>query len=211
MKTKKLSTLIGVFVVTLVVFASCTKQPSAYFSYSPSNPNAGETVKFHDGSSDAYSYDWQFGDGSSSSSSDPSHVYSKGGNYSVKLNVYSKNGKKSDSYYQNIKVNETGDMMFWTDASTQYVIDVTFRGSEKTISSYYTSTPSNCGATGCATFENVPAGVYSYYAENVLYYWEGTVTVLADQCSKMLLYASKATRKDNPAKSNEKLVEGIED
>ena len=89
--------------------------------------------------------------------------------------------------------------MFWMDNSSQYVVTVTFRGHDKDITYYYHSMPSNCGANGCATFNDVPAGTYSYYAESHdnVHYWEGHVTVTKDQCFKMRLYIGKALMKKN--------------
>ncbi len=100
--------------------------------------------------------------------------------------------KKSDS-------SSNGEVMFWMDASSQYVVTVEFRNHSKDITYYYHSTPSDCGANGCATFNDVPAGTYSYYAESHdnVHYWEGRVTVHKDQCFKMRLYIGKALMKEN--------------
>ena len=106
--------------------------------------------------------------------------------------------KKDDS-----SSSSKGDVMFWMDNSSQYIVTVTFRNHSKDITYYYHSTPSDCGANGCATFNDVPAGTYSYYAESHdnVHYWEGSVTVVKGQCFKMRLYIGKALMKanvDNP-------------
>lgn len=60
------------------------------FSASATNVNTGEEITFTDrpsGGTTPYSYQWSFGDGSSSDQKSPSHVYSKAGFYSVSLKV----------------------------------------------------------------------------------------------------------------------------
>ena len=60
------------------------------------------------------------------------------------------------------------------------------------ITHYYPSATPNCGATGCACFNNCPPGSYHFYAENDDYYWDGDITVRAGHCTTMhLLISSK--------------------
>lgn len=47
--------------------------------------NAPLTVQFYDLSSNATSWSWDFGDGSTSTLQDPSHIYTSGGKFTVKL------------------------------------------------------------------------------------------------------------------------------
>jgi hypothetical protein len=63
---------------------------TADFSFNPSSPAVGQSVTFTptvSGGTAPYSYSWDFGDGSSSTSASPSHVYSTAGTFTVKLNV----------------------------------------------------------------------------------------------------------------------------
>jgi hypothetical protein len=53
-------------------------------------------VQFLNNSTNATSYEWNFGDGSTSTLSNPSHTYVDGGNYTVTLTAY--NGDCSDVY-----------------------------------------------------------------------------------------------------------------
>lgn len=55
--------------------------PTSGYSHSIS----GNTVNFSNSSSDATSYNWTFGDGNGSTSTNPSHTYSSPGTYSVSL------------------------------------------------------------------------------------------------------------------------------
>lgn len=201
---KKLSLLVLPIIVLLGVllgllqFQSCTKDeatPVASFTYSPSKIFVGTTVNFINNSSNAETYKWSFGDGYSSTSTSPSHSYSSPGYKTVTLTATSSSGNKNDVYSQTIYVKESGDAMFWTDYTTNYVITVTLNNINKDITSYYYGIPSSCGADGCATYWDLEPGTYYYYAENYLYWWSGYITVYADECSKMLLYADKANKK----------------
>ena len=59
--------------------------PTPDFTATSSGVCAGATVRFTNTSIGAVSYFWNFGDGGTSSAPSPSHVYSVGGTYSVKL------------------------------------------------------------------------------------------------------------------------------
>lgn len=85
-------------------------EPTADFSFSPTSPNTGETVDFDDLSSDPEgdstidSWNWDFDDGSTSFSQNPSHSFSSGGLYEVSLTVTDNNGL-TDTYTTGINVN----------------------------------------------------------------------------------------------------------
>ncbi len=73
-----------------------SQKPSPDFSYSPSSPEAGDTVNFKDESHDPHgqiiAWLWSFGDGGSSSSRNVTHHYSSEGTYNVNLTVIDKSG-----------------------------------------------------------------------------------------------------------------------
>jgi PKD repeat protein len=58
--------------------------PIAGFSFSLS----GQTLTMTNESQNAIAFEWSFGDGATSSESDPVHVYEDGGDYTVQLIVY---------------------------------------------------------------------------------------------------------------------------
>lgn len=69
---------------------------AADFTFSPANPTTQQNVSFTDRSSGgAVAWQWNFGDGSLSSSQNPSKRYSFAGNYSVSLTVWSSAGSTS--------------------------------------------------------------------------------------------------------------------
>src|SRR5438094_132390 len=63
---------------------------AASFTYSPSSPQAGQSVSFTgsaSGGTSPYSYSWNFGDGSTGTGSSATHTYSSAGSYTVTLTV----------------------------------------------------------------------------------------------------------------------------
>ena len=71
------------------------KKTTVEFSFSPTEPKAGETVRFSNLSSSGEEWEWTFGDGSTSTLKSPSHVYKKPGTYRVLLKVDNKNSLTS--------------------------------------------------------------------------------------------------------------------
>lgn len=62
-----------------------TDGPIASFTYAPSSPCANTPIVFTNNSTGAASYLWDFGDGSTSNLTNPSHAYSSPGTYTVLL------------------------------------------------------------------------------------------------------------------------------
>ncbi|MFH1320281.1 MAG: CUB domain-containing protein [Bacteroidota bacterium] len=72
--------------------------PQAAFNYSSS----GATINFNNLSTDATSYQWFFGDGSSDITNNPEHTYANDGNYTVMLVAFNACG--TDTFIQDIPV-----------------------------------------------------------------------------------------------------------
>ena len=70
--------------LALEMMDSC---PTASFSIANNNVNVGTPVSFINESTGGSSYLWDFGDGSTSTAENPSHVYEGAGTYTVKLIV----------------------------------------------------------------------------------------------------------------------------
>ena len=71
------------------LFSSC-KKDDVSFTFSPTDPCAGATVYFTNNTSEGEEWSWTFGDGSTSTSKSPRHVYRQPGDYSVILKVDNK-------------------------------------------------------------------------------------------------------------------------
>lgn len=80
---------------------SCNR-PIARFSYSPEELKAPAIVDFQNQSEKADGYLWNFGDGDTSGTVEPSHRFLQSGNYTVTL--VAKQGKKSRSEDMEIKI-----------------------------------------------------------------------------------------------------------
>jgi len=73
------------------------KLPVANFTYSPKNPTTADNITFdasesYDPDGNITAYDWDFGDGNTSSSVITTHRYSTAGNYTVNLTVTDDDG-----------------------------------------------------------------------------------------------------------------------
>lgn len=85
-------------VLTIVVHAT----PRARFEYTPENAFLpADEISFHNYSSDAIKFSWDFGDGSSSELFEPSHYYKKSGRYNLKLSVTTEFGCSDSVIIQN--------------------------------------------------------------------------------------------------------------
>ncbi|GAB3981750.1 hypothetical protein GCM10028806_52020 [Spirosoma terrae] len=164
------------------------KPPTAGFTYSPSqNLVAPAIVSFSNTSSNASGYKWDFGDGTTSTQTNPTKQFTKDGSYTVKLVATGAGGSAETSKNLVIgKAATTGQAVFWTSQSTGWnSIDVTVDGTAAgTITGYYNSAP-NCGASVTVTR---PPGTYAYTARsNTGVTWSGNITITENQCSTMRL------------------------
>ncbi len=119
--------------------SSPNSQPTASFSYSPSSPTTEDTVQFTDESSDSdgsiTSWDWSFGDYSSSTQKDPSHSYNSSGTYTVELTVTDDNGT-IDTMMEDITIGtDSGGSYSSVDGGDtsygEYITNVHFNGINK--------------------------------------------------------------------------------
>jgi len=79
--------------------------PVANFTTNVSEGYAPLTVQFNDNSENAVSFNWDFGDGATSTEKDPIHTYSTAGIYTVNLTVSNENGTDSKTAKINVLEN----------------------------------------------------------------------------------------------------------
>jgi PKD repeat protein len=76
---------------------SCYPEPVANFDYSYTDNTAPASVTFSNYSTDAEEYLWDFGDGNTSTTHSPTHIYEDGGNFSITLKATGRGGESSIS------------------------------------------------------------------------------------------------------------------
>ncbi len=86
----------------LIQASQSQTNPVANFTFSGANNPAPCNVSFTNTSSNATSYQWDFGDGSSSTQQNPSHTYTAGGAYSVTLKAINEYGNHTITKIVNI-------------------------------------------------------------------------------------------------------------
>jgi len=89
---------------------SVQKSISACFTVSGSNHVVYEAINFTNCSVNANEFEWDFGDGTSSTQENPSHEYTTAGTYEVTLTAGSSDYNSTYSYTQNITILNTTDL-----------------------------------------------------------------------------------------------------
>jgi len=80
-----------------------------------------------------------------------------------------------------------GNVTFWQKTGSGFSITVVnLNGVSSNITSEYASAPA-CGTSGCAVFNHIATGTYSYAASDGTSTWSGTVNV-TEGCTAMKLY-----------------------
>ncbi len=82
-------------------------QPTANFTYTSvckGNPTQFTNTSTNNPSGQPMTYQWNFGDGSTSNEQSPSHTYTQAGNYTVQLTVRNSNGTCSSQKQQTVPV-----------------------------------------------------------------------------------------------------------
>ena len=98
--------------LTVLVFSSCQKQPKADFTMSKTECYVGESVTMTDKSVDAKSYKWSIDNIEKGTGSSVSYYAENSGVKVVKLETFSKNGKKSNSNTKTLTVKNQNEAYF---------------------------------------------------------------------------------------------------
>jgi len=113
------------WILLILVFALCNacKQRTVDFSYSPTQPRAGQSVSFSNGCDFGEEWAWSFGDNTFSTLKTPSHTYRKPGTYTVTLMVDS---TSRHSLSKTIEVVDTIPTIGCAEDSILYFMPETF-------------------------------------------------------------------------------------
>jgi PKD repeat protein len=90
--------------IVIIGMTSCQKEPTASFTTNKDSIGARDTIRFSNTSSEGDHYEWNFGDGQTSTDKEPNHIYTTAGKYTITLKAISKNGKKSNEVTEAITV-----------------------------------------------------------------------------------------------------------
>jgi PKD repeat protein len=90
----------------ILTLNSCKKDPAANISADKTEVEINESIKFTNQSTNGVTYRWDFGDGETSTETDPVHAYTTAGDYTVSLTAYSKKEKSSNTYTLPVRVTD---------------------------------------------------------------------------------------------------------
>lgn len=90
--------------ILLIMFSACKKEmPTASFTHTSESYEEGDTIYFTSTSSNADNFQWEFGDGNTSTNEHPWHIFNTKGSYEVKLKVTNDDGSNETSSTITIK------------------------------------------------------------------------------------------------------------
>jgi PKD repeat protein len=181
---KKLRLLV-IMIMSVFYFGGCQKDTplNSKADFSSISYEKG-VVNFQNLSTNASSYLWDFGDGSSSSEKSPIHSYSAIGQYQVKLTVKGSSGISTQQKFVTVFMSK-GKVVFWVSSMNLGSVDVYINGGMAgTISESKLSSPV-CGSSGCVTV-SLYAGTYIWKASGLGL--TGEVDVINDKCSSVGIF-----------------------
>lgn len=91
----------GILILVLIFASSCSR-PMAKYTFDQEQETAPTTFRFENSSENAETYEWNFGDGSTSTEVNPEYQYLLSGKYDVELVAYK--GKKKNKSVKTIIV-----------------------------------------------------------------------------------------------------------
>ena len=93
MKRPVFMTLVSI----VILICACKDLPIASFTISTDSPEVGDTVHFQNTSTNALTYEWDFGDEIISYEENPSHSYTSAGKFNIQLAASNENGTDETS------------------------------------------------------------------------------------------------------------------
>lgn len=105
-------------ILVLATLVSCSKDPTAIFNVDQQKTtDESHVFRFDNASEDALEYEWDFGDGETSSQTNPTHIYNQQGDFTVTLTALNKKGESHTSTTE-ITVGELVVTEFTVNTST---------------------------------------------------------------------------------------------
>jgi hypothetical protein len=95
--TKIMKRLIYLSLFISLILFSCESTPEANFYSDTVEPGVGQDVFFTNNSKNAVNFEWDFGDGSTSTAENPSHIFNGSGTFLVTLKAVSKKGLEDNA------------------------------------------------------------------------------------------------------------------
>lgn len=201
---KKIKLFKLIFIVALIslitsctpVEEECTAIPYGSFQYlmTTGGPNdyTELPVRFKNYIYNAYEYNWDFGDGKTSTLSEPTHTYLQNGIYTITLTATGSCGSITQS--QEITIN-FGQVVFYISNSNYGSISVypntqvlNWQCCPGNITTWYETGIPDCWASNCFTY-TLEAGTYTYKAESC--YGDAFTSqyqVVAGECKKIRIF-----------------------
>ncbi len=150
------------------------------------------SVSFNSSTVNAESYLWDFGDGTTSSQKNPTHVYIKNGAYVVTLTAKGKGGETTKQLQLNI-FNITGSVIFWMQSMKSKNIEVYVDGKYYgLIQGFYANgVAPDCGAQYSVTVNGLSEGSHLFTGKEsntvIPAKWSGTIEITGRNCSSVKL------------------------
>jgi PKD repeat protein len=171
---------------------SCEKiftspKPEAEFDFIQ---GSGGLVTFINTSKNSSSYFWDFGDGGSSTTFNPTYSYKRNGTFIVTLRANGDGGESTINRTLNISsIPTNGNFIFWSTLSK--TIKVYINGSYVGTNTKYMTqgTAPSCGTNGFTTV-TLPQGTYNFRAEEDSFFgstWSGQIDVFNGVCRSLRL------------------------
>jgi PKD repeat protein len=175
-------------IITIAVVSSCTKVPTASFTFNKDEYYAGDTIKISNTSSNAHSFKWK-GDvpGGEQTTKDLQIICNRSGVYNIELTAYSKNGKRSNYLSKGIKVKmPNGQVVLYCSNNWMGSITVVVDGKDVgSLAGSLPNTPS-CGDNGCLTL-TLEGGEHSVNFYGGGSYFQKTFICVSGTCTPVNL------------------------
>lgn len=154
----------GILLTLCLTLLACDKV-TVDFSYSPTEPRAGQPVAFSNLSSSGEDWEWTFGDGSTSTVKSPTHTYKRPGTYRVVLKADKKNhltATQEITVYDTVPTFVCEDSVFYiyqdytfkANVYNPYNFDITYQWI------FPINTPYTCPADDNQAFDNSAVTIY---------------------------------------------------